>query len=607
MNTDINTAEIQAGANFGKYQIVRKIATGGMAEIYLARARGIVGFEKTVAIKRILGQYATQPSFVDLFLDEARLAANLQHPNIGQIYDVGKVDGCFFFAMEFIHGQDCRFLRHAAHKAGTRIPLGNVLTIVHGAAAGLGYAHEMCGVDGRSLGIVHRDISPANILLSYDGAVKVVDFGIAKAAERETQTRTGTMKGKIPYMAPEQCKGLVTDSRSDLFALGVVLYELSVGKRPFRGKNDFAVLQKIIKNECKRPSELVADYPPQLEAIVLRLLEPNPDKRYQRAEDVVIDLEVFAQEQGLRISTVELKLYMRHVFAEKIKAWEVARKEGASLEEHVARSISSASHTSAVMTPVTPAEPESLPLMPEEKPTTPRSQRPTRSPRYSSPPELDLAPKPTPLPAPASEYPRRRSTFAGGRVKVGVIGLALAGLVFAGLAFMKSSSSEEPAALSDHDAVPREAPPPLPEGIEEEVVNNEARPSAAEAMLAAEAESESVGEALAEASEAAVAAKAAQEARALAAAEAEAAATAEAAREASDAAKKQAAAKSAAEKKRRSLAAAAKRKQRLKAANTKPEPKPDPKSDPKPDPKPDPTPKPEGKETWNHNSALLPN
>ncbi len=348
------SAELEVGTKFGKYQILRKLATGGMAEIFLARATGIVGFEKTVAIKRILGQFAANPDFVNMFLDEARLAANLQHPNIVQIYDVGNADGFYFFAMEFIHGQDCRSLKRVSHKKGSRIPLGNVLTIIHGAAAGLGYAHDKCNDAGQSLGLVHRDVSPANILLSYDGAVKVVDFGIAKAESRETKTRTGTIKGKIPYMPPEQCKGLDTDSRSDLFALGVVLYEMTVGRRPFRGENDFAILQTIINNEFTKPSERVPGYPEQLEAIVLKLLAPAPDQRYQRAEDLMIDLEEFAQDHGMRISTLELKRYMHVAFADDIEAWEKAQREGATLEEHVASHDTTVSDPSLLITPSVP-------------------------------------------------------------------------------------------------------------------------------------------------------------------------------------------------------------------------------------------------------------
>ena len=216
--------ELPAGTLLGKYEIVRKLATGGMAEIYLARIRGTAGFEKLVVLKRILPNVAEDPTFVHMFLDEARLAATLQHPNIADVYDVGDADGVYFFTMEYVHGQDVRAIKIASRKSGEPVPVAIALAIVYGIASALDYAHTRKGPDGLPLGLVHRDVSTSNILVSYDGAVKLVDFGIARAAGAQHKTLTGTLKGKIPYMSPEQCKGLPLDARSDLFSLGVVLY-----------------------------------------------------------------------------------------------------------------------------------------------------------------------------------------------------------------------------------------------------------------------------------------------------------------------------------------------------------------------------------------------
>ena len=181
--------EIPRGTTLGKYEILRKIATGGMAEIYLACVRGQAGFEKVVVLKRILPHFAADPKFVQMFLDEARLAATLRHPNIGDVYDVGEVDGTLFFTMEYIHGQDVRSIRVAARKRNERVPLAVALAIVQGTASALQCAHQKTSADGRALGLVHRDVSASNVIVSYDGAIKLLDFGIARANDREHKTQ----------------------------------------------------------------------------------------------------------------------------------------------------------------------------------------------------------------------------------------------------------------------------------------------------------------------------------------------------------------------------------------------------------------------------------
>ncbi|HUS27961.1 MAG TPA: serine/threonine-protein kinase, partial [Kofleriaceae bacterium] len=254
--------DLPSGTMLGKYEILKKLATGGMAEIYLARVRGNAGFEKLVVIKRILPTVADDPTFVRMFLDEARLAATLHHPNIADVYEVGEHEGAPFFAMEFVHGQDVRAIRQGARKTKERVPLAIALAIIHGGASALDYAHDRTGSDGKPLNLVHRDVSSSNILVSYEGAIKLIDFGIARATSRTHQTQVGTLKGKIPYMSPEQCRGLPLDRRSDLFSLGVVMYELTVGRRPFRGETDFGIMEQIVHGEAPAPSTLVDDYPP---------------------------------------------------------------------------------------------------------------------------------------------------------------------------------------------------------------------------------------------------------------------------------------------------------------------------------------------------------
>jgi serine/threonine protein kinase len=343
--------EIPVGSFVGKYEILRRIAVGGMAEIYLARARGTAGFEKLVVLKRILPGVAADPTFVQMFLDEARLAATLQHPNIADVYDVGEEEGAYFFTMEFVHGQDVRAIRHEIRKRGDNVPLAVGLAIVHGVASALDYAHDKTGPDGKKLGLVHRDVSSSNVLVSYDGAIKLVDFGIARATVSQHKTQTGTLKGKIPYMSPEQCQGLVLDRRSDLFSLGVLLYELTVGKRPFRGESEFAIMDQIVYKGTARPSEVVAGYPLELEAIVLRLLERDPEKRYASADEVIHDLDTFMAANHLWLSAKQVGKFMRLLFADRIRALEEAESKGIPFVQHVATTITSQSQRSEAYTP----------------------------------------------------------------------------------------------------------------------------------------------------------------------------------------------------------------------------------------------------------------
>ena len=314
--------DFQPGATLGRYEIVRKLAVGGMAQIYLARVRATAGFEKLVVLKRISPLVAGDREFVQMFLDEARLAATLRHPNIADVFDIGEDAGSYYFAMEFIHGQDARSVRQAAKELAQPIPLEVALGIISGTAYALAYAHAKEGPSG-PLGLVHRDVSPSNILVSYDGAVKLVDFGIARVGNRISQkTRTGTLKGKVPYMSPEQCHGHAIDRRADIFSLGTVFYELTCGVRPFDGHSEYDTLEMIAHGRLERPSAKVASYPPVLEAIVLRMLAHEPAKRYQTADDVLADLERFTSDRGLLVSERVVAKYMRELFADELAASE---------------------------------------------------------------------------------------------------------------------------------------------------------------------------------------------------------------------------------------------------------------------------------------------
>ncbi|HEV7559761.1 MAG TPA: serine/threonine-protein kinase, partial [Kofleriaceae bacterium] len=326
------------GDKLGKYDLIRQIAVGGMAEIYLARTVGIEGFEKLVVVKRILPQHASDPSFVTMFLNEARLAATLQHPNITQVYDIGVEDGEYFFSMEYVHGEDLGRLTRAALDNGVPLSMDAALTLITGLCAGLHYAHDKTGPDGTPLSIVHRDVSPSNVLVSYDGAVKLVDFGIARAAGAST---TGGLKGKIAYMSPEQCRGKVAlDRRSDVFSVGTILYELTTGALPFTDETDYGVLNQLVNLDVPPPSKLVPSYPPALEKIVLRALARNPNERFATALELQSALEDFAHDNRLRVSPLVLARVMGSLFPARLEEWDHARAQGAFfVEQHVVRTL----------------------------------------------------------------------------------------------------------------------------------------------------------------------------------------------------------------------------------------------------------------------------
>jgi serine/threonine protein kinase len=312
---------IPPGSRIGKYEIVRRIAFGGMAEIYLARASGIQGFQKHVVLKRILPQFAAKDDFVRMFLREARLAATLDQANIAHVHDIGEVGGSYFYTMEYLHGEDLRAIMRGLVRRNARIPLEHAIGIIMGAASGLHYAHEKKGPDGQSLGIVHRDVSPSNIVVTFDGGVKVVDFGIAKMTADPDLSRGHSVKGKLAYMSPEQLQAQPVDRRSDIFSLGVVLYEITTHKRLFAATTEIDVMRLALKGSITPPSMHDPSYPPDLEAIVMQALEKDPDRRYPTARELQRDLEAFARLQRVHASSPALAEWMERTFGPKLEAW----------------------------------------------------------------------------------------------------------------------------------------------------------------------------------------------------------------------------------------------------------------------------------------------
>nr|WP_255662428.1 serine/threonine-protein kinase [Myxococcus sp. RHSTA-1-4] len=292
-----------------------------MAQIYLARRQGPDASDALLVVKRILPHLTDNDDFIKMFLDEARIAARLNHPNVVQIFDLGAQGDSFFIAMEYIHGEDLRKLWKEAETRGQPVPVPLVCRILIETCAGLDYAHKRTDpATGRPLGIVHRDVSPQNILVTFEGGVKVVDFGIAKAADQATVTRSGVLKGKYAYMSPEQAAGQRVDCRADIFALGVVLYELLTGTRLFKRATDMQTLTAVSECRVVPPSQLSERVPRDLDAIVLKALAKEPAERYQEAAQLQQALEAWLAAHRLPGSSAHLAAYMRELYAERLAA-----------------------------------------------------------------------------------------------------------------------------------------------------------------------------------------------------------------------------------------------------------------------------------------------
>lgn len=301
--------------SFGKYLLLEKIASGGMAEVYLSKSLGANGINKFVAIKRILPQYSDNPDFVDMFKEEAKIAVNLNHSNIVSIFDFGIEKHQFYLVMEFVEGQNLRQILNHMKKEGRELSIDQVVYVIKEVAAGLDHAHRcLDGTTGRPLNITHRDMSPQNVMISFEGEVKIVDFGIAKAETQMEHTRAGTIKGKFGYMSPEQADGHSVDPRTDIFSLGIVLWELLARDRLFTGQNEAATLRKV--RECQIPSlrKVNPGIPPELERICMKALAKDKSLRYQTAAAFHKDLNRFLNTQFPEFSTQEFSKFMKSLY-----------------------------------------------------------------------------------------------------------------------------------------------------------------------------------------------------------------------------------------------------------------------------------------------------
>ncbi len=322
---------------FGKYLLLDRIAVGGMAEVFAAKTFGVEGFERLLAIKRILPTMVEDDEFITMFIDEARIAAMLSHANLVQIYELGKHDDTYYIAMEYVSGRDVRLITDKFRKKGKTVPLPMAVFIMARMCEGLDYAHHKKDAHGDDLNIIHRDISPQNVLVSYEGDVKIIDFGIAKAAGRLQKTQAGILKGKFGYMSPEQVRGMAIDHRSDLYSCGVMLYEMLTGEKLFSGESDFSTLEKVRAGEVRAPSELNPEIPPALERIVLKALAKERDERYQWCGELHDDLMRFLYQGDEVYSAKSLAAFMKEAFGtelvkeqERQRRWQAQKPEETS-------------------------------------------------------------------------------------------------------------------------------------------------------------------------------------------------------------------------------------------------------------------------------------
>ncbi len=312
-----NMTDSPSSTAFGKYSLIAELGHGGMADVFLAVQQGPVGFNKLIVIKRLRETFADDPEFVAMLLDEARLAARLNHPNVVQTNEVGQVGRHHFIAMEYLDGQPFHRINHRASKKGG-VPLVFQARVLADVLAGLHHAHELQEFDGTHLGVVHRDVTPHNIFITYSGQVKVVDFGIAKAVGRSAETRTGVVKGKVTYMAPEQAIGGVVDRRADLFSVGVMLFEAITGQRMWRNVQDLVVVSRLVNGEFETsPKAVNPSVPDVLDAICRKALAPKPDDRYATAEEFQGALEDYIRSTGEHVAQRELSEFVTGLFKER--------------------------------------------------------------------------------------------------------------------------------------------------------------------------------------------------------------------------------------------------------------------------------------------------
>jgi len=384
-----------------------RIASGGMAEVFRAKVTGAADFERLVAIKCMLPHLAKDEQFTKMFIDEAKMASLLSHTNISQIYELGNHNGRLYLVMELITGHDLRHILKTSNKLGLRIPFPVVAYIVSRVAEGLDFAHRKRNLDGQPLKLVHRDISPQNILVSFEGEVKVVDFGIAKAEQRATETQAGVLKGKFAYMAPEQVRGIEVDHRADIFSLGIVLHELLTGKKLFHGQSDLSVLEKIRVPEIPAIRDVVPNAPPEFDLVLRRALAVDREQRFANANEMAEALQPLMIDNNRIVGARSAAEYMRAVYVVEVEAHQSGQANftDASVEptrapnQPVASTVLLASASSEE--PLDPAKTLKVPALSE-------------LPMFSDDETIDVESLPKPLPKPKAK-PAETTALPGAR------------------------------------------------------------------------------------------------------------------------------------------------------------------------------------------------
>jgi TonB family protein len=303
------------GLKFGQYVLIEKIATGGMAEVWKARKRGEEGFQKIVAIKKILPHLSDNQDFIEMFIDEAKLAAQLNHNNIIHIYDLGKIGSSYYIAMEYIDGYDLKTILRRGEERDHPMGVELALFVTSKIAQALDYAHRKKDFDEREMGLVHRDVSPQNVLISQEGDIKLCDFGIAKAASKASHTQAGALKGKLQYMSPEQAWGRTIDRRSDIFALATVLFEMLTNRKLFSGDNELSILEQVREARVTAPSQYNDEVTPQIDAVVVKALQKDPANRYQTAGEMARDIDAILYSFRPTPTSADLAIYMHRISA----------------------------------------------------------------------------------------------------------------------------------------------------------------------------------------------------------------------------------------------------------------------------------------------------
>ena len=324
IETKIEDEEPTDGVKFGQYVLVEKIATGGMAEVWKARMRGVEGFQKIVAIKKILPHLSDNQDFIEMFVDEAKLAAQLNHNNIIHIYDLGKIQSSYYIAMEYIDGWDLKTILRRGEDRGHPMSVELALFIASKLASALDYAHRKKDFEEKEMGLVHRDVSPQNVLVSQEGDIKLCDFGIAKAASKASHTQAGALKGKLQYMSPEQAWGRTIDRRSDIFALATVLFEMLTNRKLFTGDNELSILEQVREARVQPPSLSNDEVTPEIDKVVLKALQKDPTNRYQTAGEMARDLDAILYSFKPTPTSADLAIYMHRLSTAEPEAFDAA-------------------------------------------------------------------------------------------------------------------------------------------------------------------------------------------------------------------------------------------------------------------------------------------